>query len=620
MRLLFLGFLIVPTVYLASPHASAQTADASAIRYEVESNNRFFLDGESTRYVDDLNLYLRCTARKDGKYNIADKDDRDCADYRGLMLGAKSGSDQIVVPDLRTDAVQGYRVRYDRAALAHPGDYVVDGRRRVFFSLNEEWRKDKGMKVSACHWTFRTLENSVEVYSQRCAPIGRDVVLALSSDGKNLAWQADVTLTLELSSGASVTLETKVIVRDVLIVAMGDSFTSGEGNPERNATSTMPAQWLDNRCNRSVFSYPVMAATALALADPRHSVTSVHVACSGAQTTAGVLEGYEGIVGKWGAYVRFGPWADLASTVRMGTTLQPQMRQVASLMGGQSGRRRPDLLVMSIGVNDVGFADLLLRLAREKCDESHCFPDLRRGETVDCWSKATNEPLKLSFDCLVQRLVALREVIDRELAPQRAFLMEYIDPLKDDKNRFCTEEMLNKRLLDGALDQLPSVLGRIIQRIIRIELTEDEFKFADTEFFLPLKRALAQAAAAPGWAVPPPVEAHERSKRGFCASPSWYHTYMEARARQGTSPGALVESSGTLHPNGFGHFYATIRVLTQLRRPGNELIDHNLSLMDASEFDPKANGIKRPDRSDGFAFYLQARHRPSEPIARYYKF
>ena len=85
------------------------------------------------------------------------------------------------------------------------------------------------------------------------------------------------------------------------------------------------------------------------------------------------------------------------------------------------------------------------------------------------------------------------------------------------------------------------------------------------------------------------------------------------------SPGKLFESTGTLHPNVFGHYYVALRVLTQLRFD-KHLADHNLNLMDGSEFDPKAEGIPRADGREGFAFYLQNLNEKNEHIESYYKF
>jgi hypothetical protein len=78
----------------------------------------------------------------------------------------------------------------------------------------------------------------------------------------------------------------------------------------------------------------------------------------------------------------------------------------------------------------------------------------------------------------------MRAALDATLRPQATYLMEYIDPLRDEKNSLCTNEPLHKRrLLNGVLGPLQGTLGRLWP----IEITEQEFRFADEEFYVPLK-------------------------------------------------------------------------------------------------------------------------------------
>lgn len=111
--------------------------------------------------------------------------------------------------------------------------------------------------------------------------------------------------------------KTKIAIRDILVASMGDSFASGEGNPDvpakidpskyvtpsssnnkayfgkalpvRNGKEG-PAFWLDRRCHRSMYAAPTRAAIALALQGERHhAITFVSTACSGAEIVEGLL-------------------------------------------------------------------------------------------------------------------------------------------------------------------------------------------------------------------------------------------------------------------------------------------------------------------------------------------
>jgi len=71
-----------------------------------------------------------------------------------------------------------------------------------------------------------------------------------------------------------------VKLEDFLIVGLGDSNASGEGNPD--VPGLARPLWEDFRCDRSAQSYQARAASAIEKASDHSSVTFVHLACSGA--------------------------------------------------------------------------------------------------------------------------------------------------------------------------------------------------------------------------------------------------------------------------------------------------------------------------------------------------
>ena len=198
-------------------------------------------------------------------------------------------------------------------------------------------------------------------------------------------------------------------VRDLFIVGLGDSFGSGEGNPdmpvrfsrERAADYGMrssdirldgfPARtgtwgdigdqqfiaqnprWLDQACHRSLYSYQLRAALQLAVENPHRAVTFVGLACSGAETTFGLFLRYRGH--EW---VPNPPQLSQISSVaeaqcgrqKAASIDLPEayhMRErIPELKGGLVLRkcdvrnaRRIDLIFLSVGGNDVGFSRLV---------------------------------------------------------------------------------------------------------------------------------------------------------------------------------------------------------------------------------------------------------------------
>ena len=226
-----------------------------------------------------------------------------------------------------------------------------------------------------------------------------------------------VTLEVPYPSGARVTVEVggravanaTAKVKDLFVVGLGDSFGSGEGNPdvpvrfsrERDAdygfrTKTQPltgyparvgewqaigdkkfieenARWLDQACHRSLYSHQLRTALQLAVEDPHRAITYVGVACSGAETTFGLFLRYKGH--EW---VPNPPDVSQISAVAQAQCGQTEAKaydlpeayhmneKVPELKGGLVLRkcdtekaRKIDLVLLSIGGNDIGFSRLV---------------------------------------------------------------------------------------------------------------------------------------------------------------------------------------------------------------------------------------------------------------------
>jgi len=153
----------------------------------------------------------------------------------------------------------------------------------------------------------------------------------------NLA-NAPTVLTLEVRSGAATATTTiNATPRGLIIVALGDSYSSGEGNP-RNVQAWLQGNvpfrpyWDNDACHRSVLGAPAQAALALEKSSPKTSVEFIDLACSGATVNAGVL----------------GP----QSAAGQATS---QAEQAAAILGD----RAADAVILQVGGNDVGFGSLL---------------------------------------------------------------------------------------------------------------------------------------------------------------------------------------------------------------------------------------------------------------------
>jgi hypothetical protein len=199
------------------------------------------------------------------------------------------------------------------------------------------------------------------------------------------------TATVELIpyEGAIAEARTEILVRDVLIVGMGDSVASGDGNPDRpialsddgfcfrrflargggdyfrpgragfrgdktcdNPTAKADsdwgehgAGWLSPACHRSLYSYQTRTALALAVEQPHLAVTYVPLGCTGATIADGVL----------------GPQrAREVVCDAKGSCAGTVAGQIGELRKAiASARRIPDAVLLTVGGNDILFSALV---------------------------------------------------------------------------------------------------------------------------------------------------------------------------------------------------------------------------------------------------------------------
>ncbi len=213
---------------------------------------------------------------------------------------------------------------------------------------------------------------------------------------------------IKVEIGGRQVAETMARVNDLLIVGMGDSFAAGEGNPDvpvrlsptrsvdydngtgKSALRGYPARvggwraigdqdfieenarWLDQACHRSLYSHQLRVALQLAVEDPHRAVTFVGVACSGAETVFGLFLRYRGH--EWvpnpPELSQISAVADAQCGGRARDHELPEAyhmnEKIPELKGGLVLRkcdadvaRKIDLLLLSIGGNDIGFARLV---------------------------------------------------------------------------------------------------------------------------------------------------------------------------------------------------------------------------------------------------------------------
>jgi hypothetical protein len=185
----------------------------------------------------------------------------------------------------------------------------------------------------------------------------------------------------------------EIAVRDIFIAGLGDSIASGEGNPDRPiglsdegfcfryylsaATSQyyrpsragykggraceapdflqvwqrQSAHWFNPACHRSLYSYQTRTALQLAVQYPHIAVTYLPLACTGA-TIADGLFGSQ----------RFRECPPSKSNTTCRGTVNSQIAELREALTAAK-RRQPertlDLVLLSIGANDIYFSGLV---------------------------------------------------------------------------------------------------------------------------------------------------------------------------------------------------------------------------------------------------------------------
>ncbi|HEX9361681.1 MAG TPA: hypothetical protein VF922_08970, partial [Bradyrhizobium sp.] len=312
--------------------------------------------------------------------------------------------------------------------------------------------------------------------------------------------------TVEVSSGpdAPQRVTTEIRVRDIFIAGLGDSIASGEGNPDRpialseegfcfrsylgtaaaqyyrpsragykggracEAPDTLQvwqhqsALWLNAACHRSLYSYQTRAALALAVQYPHIAVTYLPLACTGATIADGLFGAQR---------ARECPPTKSASACQGTVNAQlAELREAVSAAKRRQPDRQLDLILLSIGANDINFSGLVADVIVDTPTERALF---RRNGVLGSLDDS-------------------RTALARELPQSFGRLREALRPLVGDLQRVVFVSYANPTLADagvpcaggrGGFDIHPSFNAQP-QRLANVS------GYVDNEF-LPYLKALA---------------------------------------------------------------------------------------------------------------------------------
>jgi hypothetical protein len=227
-----------------------------------------------------------------------------------------------------------------------------------------------------------------------------------------------VKLTVNATGGGTQSVTHDIQVQDRLIVVMGDSYASGEGNPHspveygflwvRTAASGWATDWVeDKRCHRSAYAASALSALTAERSDPKTSVTYISRACTGAMIDSGILGGY---AGGDPDYTASGP-------------LSPQIDQVQNVVEG----RTIDDMLISIGGNDIGFAKIITDCVLTP----NCHTN---AGVVNEYNNKLGD-MQESYERFMEELARRRQT--GALNVRTTYITEYPDPTTDASGQRC---------------------------------------------------------------------------------------------------------------------------------------------------------------------------------------
>jgi lysophospholipase L1-like esterase len=371
LRAIILGALLAVTLgALPAPRAAAQTPPAAAptaldapmqISWEVRNRFRLFreerdflLHTDSAQGRSILGAEQALELQSDGRGWARNAVNRLCIDLSG----------RVNEPCTRDNVKESYLTPSD-----HPVTVRLTG--QIPVGATCAWSFDDGEGPQAS--TF----DCTEAVNLR-ARYGRPTIA-----------------TVDVSSGpeAPQRVTTEIMVRDLFIAGLGDSIASGEGNPDRPIAlsdegfcfryylGTAAAQyyrpsragykggraceapdslqvwqrqsalWFNSPCHRSLYSYQTRTALALAVQYPHIAVTYLPLACTGATIPEGLLGGQ-----------RARECPPTKSAANCSGTVNAQLDELRAAVTAAKRRqpdRKLDLILLSIGANDINFSGLV---------------------------------------------------------------------------------------------------------------------------------------------------------------------------------------------------------------------------------------------------------------------
>ncbi|MDT3687705.1 MAG: hypothetical protein RO009_21980 [Pseudorhodoplanes sp.] len=313
---------------------------------------------------------------------------------------------------------------------------------------------------ASCAWSFDEGQSAPRHVTVPCE---EEVRLRVRAGKPTVA-----ALDVGLPDGTAQRVTADIVVKDVLIAGMGDSIAAGEGNPDRavalddggfcyrrflagstseyfrpgranfrgskacdqgfSAGNTsadwakLNARWWSATCHRSLYGYQLRAALALAIEQPHVAVTFLPLACSGSTIDLGFFNS-----------LRARECPPTGHCTTNNPSQMSRLREAMDLARKHDKERKLDLVLLTIGANDIWFAGLVADVIIEAPTERTLFA--KGGMIIDVpeAEKILNNDLPGDFARL---RAALKPFVSGDLS--RVIFVTYGNPALTNGGQVCS--------------------------------------------------------------------------------------------------------------------------------------------------------------------------------------
>ncbi len=527
---------------LLPAEVAAQALDTSQVRIEWQVVNRFRLFRDPQFFRTHENAWRQYLLHVDQQAMA--QDERDAFVARSSVLGSEHVLNDRYIAfsnilrknfDWRGWAAQaGDALCYDSQKRMHSGCGGIDAYLNPDRHGIELWLSAVNggaiPATSLCEWRIGGRLVAEAACGERVS--GPEVALP---------YPAGAEISVNVVGERPIFVDAKV--RDLLIAGLGDSFASGEGNPnqpvefgdgkryknfyaqrKRNDASSS-ATWTDQLCHRSLYGQQFRAALQVAVENPQIAVTFLDYSCSGAGVDAGILgpQVYVERIAEtdYSSRPASRPLAGGSKDAQLYRLLRELCREKLREKRGQltcpdnAFRRNLDFIFLSIGGNDLGFANIVAWASLRDNASASIAEFFGATVTAEEFARRMRDILPDAYARLAAALetsLPLTSAADGVFDPSRVVLTAYPDLVTNERGELCEAapeegDDEDRYVANQSLDMFSSWLTA---RASRLEAVREQFAT--------LYKRMRDLAGDHGWTFAGRVYADRMFEgHGFCA-------------------------------------------------------------------------------------------------------